>query len=527
VTNEAPDVNKDKTIRSQVLRNTLSNVAGKVVTLGVWFFLTPFLLNQLGASDYGLWILISSLVAYGSLLDFGIANAITKYVAQYHTEGRIEQAHSVVATALWLYLGLGLIAIVLGALLAPVVPALLNLPPRQAATASGLMFLSALGLGVSLPSATTIAVLRGLQRFDLANVVGLIGMTLFTISTVGALLLGYGLLGMVAVNIPVTLITQIPAVWLIRRTAPSLGFGLRGASRKLLKTVTSYSSVLFVINVAGQLQTRTDEIVIGAALPLASVTPYSIARRLSELPQLLTEQFMKVLMPLASQLHAENDRLRLRALYLTSTRLTLAVFMPLALGVSILAQPFITVWVGAIYARYDYLVWILTAASFMVTSQWPAGAILLGMGRHRILAFVTLGSAFVNLGLSLALVHPLGLIGVALGTLIPATIENLFIVLPYVMRVNGTNLRTVLREIGGPALLPAIPMAAVLYLLREIVQPTSFVAIFAIGGAGLVVYLGAYALIGAGPAERELGRDFLHTAIRFTKTHLGRARSNS
>ncbi len=520
------DATKDARLRRRVMVNTASNTVAQVFTLGIWFFLTPFLLQQLGASDYGLWILISSLVAYGSLLDFGIGNAITKYVAQYQAESRIEQATSLVATALWLYIALGVFAILLGAVLAPLVPILLNLPDRQAAMASGLTFLSALVLGVSLPSATTIAVLRGLHRFDLANVVGLTGMTLFTLGTIAALVLGGGVLGMVAINVPVTLITQIPAVWLIRRTAPALSFGLRGASRKLLKTVTSFSSVLFVINVAGQLQSRTDEIVIGASLPLASVTPYSIARRLSTMPQMLTEQFMKVLMPLASQLDAENDRRRLRALYLTSTRLTLAVFVPLALGVMLLAQPFITLWVGAPYAQYDYLVWILTAASFMVISQWPAGSILLGMGRHRLLAVITLISAFVNLGLSLALVHPLGLIGVALGTLIPATIENLFFVLPYALRVNGVSVRAVLTEICRPALLPAIPMAAVLYLLREVGKPASFMAIFAIGGVGLLIYAGSYALIGAGQAERELSRDMFRAAVRFTKTHLNRARSN-
>ena len=280
-----------------------------------------------------------------------------------------------------------------------------------------------------------------------------------------------------------------------------------------------------MINVASQLQTKTDEIVIGTALPIATVTPYSIARRLSELPQLLTEQFMKVLMPLASQLHAENDRQRLRALYLTSTRLTLAVFMPLALGVTILARPFISIWVGAEYAQYDYLVLILAAASFMVTSQWPAGAILLGIGRHKVLALITLGSAIVNLGLSLALVHPFGLIGVALGTLIPATIENMCLVLPYVMRVNDVALRTVITEIYLPALLPAVPMAAVLYLLREVTQPDSLIIIAGIGLIGVLVYAGGYALIGAGRAEREMGRDSVRAAIRFTRAHLGRARS--
>ena len=50
-----------------MLINILSNYAGKVYTLAVWFFLTPFIIHQLGPSDYGLWVLIGSVAAYGAL----------------------------------------------------------------------------------------------------------------------------------------------------------------------------------------------------------------------------------------------------------------------------------------------------------------------------------------------------------------------------------------------------------------------------------------------------------------------------
>jgi len=523
----ATDAAKDAFIRRRVIVNTASNYVAKILTLGVWFFLTPFLLRQLGVSDYGLWILIGSIAAYGSLLDFGIATTVTKYVAQFHAEGQIERARSLVATTLWLYLGLGLVAVVLSAFLAPIIPIVLNIAPGQQTTASWLMLLSGLGLGTSLPSATSIAVLRGLHRFDLANLVGIFGMTLFTVATVAVLLLGGGLLGMVAVGIPVTLVTQVPAIWLIRRTAPELHFGLHHTDRSLLRTVMSFSSALFVINVAGQIQTKTDEIVIGAFMPISNVTPYSIARRLSEMPQLLSEQFMKVIMPLASQLDAENDHGRLRTLYLTSSRLTLAIFLPLAVGVVILAQPFLKAWVGAPYDQYAYLVVILTLASLMDTSQWPASAILQGIGRHRLLAVITLGAAFANLGLSLVLVRPLGLAGVALGTLIPATIESLCFVLPYVMHVNRISFRIVLTEIYLPALLPAVPMAIVLYGLREIAHPVSLIAIASIGSLGLLVYVIGYMVIGAGRVERQLGRDAWLGAIQFTRRHFRGVRSDT
>src|SRR6187549_4061724 len=89
-------------IRSRALRNTASNYIGKVLTLGIFFFLTPFILHQLGPTTYGLWILIGSVVGYGALLDFGIASAVTKYVAEYRARGEVANAQSLVATTLWL-----------------------------------------------------------------------------------------------------------------------------------------------------------------------------------------------------------------------------------------------------------------------------------------------------------------------------------------------------------------------------------------------------------------------------------------
>ncbi len=505
-------------IARRVFISTLSNYIAKVYTLGIWFFLTPFLLRELGASDYGLYVLVGSVVTYGALLDFGIAAAVSKYVAEYHARGEVQAAGHLIATALWLYSGLGAIAILASAVLAPLFPVLFNVPPEQHAVAGWLVLLSGLNLGISLPCALPQAVLRGLQRFDLTNTIGILGMTLFTLATVGVVLQGWGLLGMMAVSLPVTLVIQIPSIWLVRRVVPELHWGWGGANRRLVRTVTSFSWALFVINLSGQIQTKTDEIVIGVMLPVANVTPYSIARRLSELPQILTDQFMKVLLPLASQLYAQSDHSRLRALYLTSTRLTLAIFVPFASGIIILAPPFLAVWVGAVYADYAYLVVILTIASLINTSQWPAGSILQGMARHRPLSILSLGSALANLGLSLLLVRYIGLAGVALGTLIPTAVECIGFVLPYALRVNRVGIRAALDHVFLPTLIPALPMALVVYALRETLQPNSFISIGMIGGSGLLVYGAVYLLMGAQHEERLVLFRLTRNSLRFVRT---------
>jgi ABC-type uncharacterized transport system YnjBCD permease subunit len=104
------------------------------------------------------------------------------------------------------------------------------------------------------------------------------------------------------------------------------------------------------------------------------------------------------------------------------------------------------------------------------------------------------------------------LTGAALGTLIPTSLECLFFVLPYAMRTIGIRLPTMATEVALPALLPAIPMLAALYALREILHPQSYFSIFLIGGIGLMIYSAGYLVFGASPAERRVLSDTLSRA---------------
>jgi len=506
-----------------VLRSTTSNFIGKFVALGSAFLLTPFILNQLGAGNYGLWVLVGSVVAYGSLLDLGIAGAVIKHVAEYRAKGENEQVQSLLATALRLYCFIGLIVVVLSAILAPFFLNLFDVVPNERAMAKALVLLSGITVGISIPCTLTMAVLRGLQRFDLVNLISSTSALLGLAIVVAVLHLGGGIVSIVAVNIPVILATQAVSVWLIKHTAPELRFGWRGAKRSWVRPILSFSSSLFVIDMATRLQTKTDEIVIGVFLPVSSITPYFLARRLSEVAQILTDQFMKVLLPLASELHAENDRTRLRSLYITGTRLTLVFFLPVGCTLVILVRPILTLWVGAAYADYAHLVAILTLAGLIDASQWPAGSILQGMARHRPLAVMAICSGLANLALSIALIHPFGLTGVALGTLFPTTVVCLGLALPYSMGVIGVSSTQVVKEVLLPALLPAIPTAIVLYVLQDAIEASSLLSIMVVAAIGLLVYAIGYLNFGASEAERQTCRSFALRTIRFAESCLKRS----
>ncbi len=513
------DSTTNSTIRRRVLLGAASNYVGQLVAFGALFLLTPFVLQQLGAPAYGLWVLIGSVVAYGSLLDLGLWGAIIKYVAEYRARGENAQAHSLIATALRLYLLLGLAVSALAVIAAAVIPQWFNLPGDQQRLAAQLLLLMGFGAGASLPGTMPLAILRGLQRYDLVNLVE-VAATLFTAATtVAFLLLGGGVLGVAVANLGGLCLMLALSAWLVRRIAPELGLSWRGANWRWAPKVISYSWPLLVKDVASRLQTKTDEITIGAFLPVAAIAPYNLARRLSETTYIFTKQFMKVLLPLASELHAGNDLVRLRLLFTAGTRLTLALAVAIGGTLIILARPILTLWVGPAYTGAASLVILLTLASLLATAQWPASAVLQGMTRHRLLAATALGSGLLNLALSIALVRPYGLSGVALGTLIPNVIE-FSLVMPYTMRVVGVSRAMALREIFLPALGPAIPLLLVLYLLQPIAEAPSLWLTLVIAGAGLAVYGIAYFILGASQAERQTYFGFAYNVFHSAGAYL-------
>jgi O-antigen/teichoic acid export membrane protein len=268
-----------------------------------------------------------------------------------------------------------------------------------------------------------------------------------------------------------------------------------------------FSSALFGIQVASVVKLQSDEFVIGASLPVRAVSPYSIARKLSGLPGQLTSQFVFVLLPLASRMHAEGDASMLREIYLSGMRLTLALFAIVGGALIIFAHPFLVAWLPAAASSTDIVV-LLTFAALLEAMISPVSQALQGMSRHQPLVVFALGSAALNLALSIALIGPLGVRGVAIGTLVATAVEAA-IVLPFGARVLDVRAADIVRRVLIPGLVPLIPTVAVLVVIHSTLAPASIPAIAVAGLAGALVYSVGYLALPATAGERALARRLL------------------
>ena len=144
------------------------NVAARYVMLALEMVVGPVMLpfnaNHLGVSEYGLWMLAASIVAYFPILDLGLGNAMERAVAHYRAERNPEAISEVASTLVFVFAATGLVALLVVSGVAWNIGRVFDLPPAQAHTGRLLMIMTGAQVAIGLPFNIYGAVVNGFQR---------------------------------------------------------------------------------------------------------------------------------------------------------------------------------------------------------------------------------------------------------------------------------------------------------------------------------------------------------------------------
>jgi O-antigen/teichoic acid export membrane protein len=277
--------------------------------------------------------------------------------------------------------------------------------------------------------------------------------------------------------------------------------------RPTLRALRGYSFDALMALLAGRVSFQTDALVINAFLLPQSITLFAVAARLTEYAKDALRAATAVLTPAVSAMEAKGDAAAIRGVFLDSTRYVLWLILPVQLGLLLLGRPFLELWLGPEYAVQSYpTLAILAAPLSLALSQSVAVRILYGTGRLRRYALGTLAEAAANLLLSLLLVRPFGIEGVALGTAVPNVIFN-GVVGVCVCRGLGVGLGEYLRRSFLAPCAAALLPAAVWLAAAHWAEPDGWPSLLLTGAAGMAVYA-----VVAAQAELGLERVLRHLA---------------
>jgi O-antigen/teichoic acid export membrane protein len=419
----------------------MANWTGTLISIVIAFFLSPFVVHYLGATVYGVWILLVSLTGYLGLLDLGVRGAVTRYIAQFYVQRKHEEASRLVSSALVIFVLLGAMAFFTSIAVALAATSRFHVPDNLRSTIPIVIIIIGLSIVSSLISNVFGAVIAGLQYFELMNGIETGAAVLKAVAIVFALKHGGGLVALAVINLAVSTGVGLIYSRMVSKLYPELAIRYIFANLDNVRLIFSFGGYLFFLNVSTYLILYTDSIVISAFLSVTMVTFFAIAGNLVTFSRSLITGISITVTPLASSLDAEGKSKQLERIGMIGPRYATMFMLPIAITFLLRGKTFIGLWMGLPYREpAGNVLQILSLALCFGAASQVATSMMIGMNRHRPVVLINVVEGILNVLLSVCLVRSMGIRGVAWGTTIPSLGTSLIFWPLYLHEVFGINL---------------------------------------------------------------------------------------
>jgi O-antigen/teichoic acid export membrane protein len=408
-------------------RSIFLNYAAMTIGGVVAFLLTPVLIHGLGDFNYGMWILVASIMDYYGLADMGIRFTLQRHVARYKGSDQQEALVRTFATALALSGAIAALTLVATAGLTFWLPSVFHLSGWEAVIFRRVLILLGLSFAVSFPAKVLGAFLCGLQRFDLYNLAAIITTILQAILLVGVLHRGYGIEGCAIVTLGLALLSLGLHWKFVKLAEPDVSVPWQKASWKELSELFHFGIYIFVTQIGDLMRFRLDSFVIARWLNISLVTPFNVASRLIEYFRFVAGGIIGPLITEMSALEGQKRDEELKSLFFRSTRWTTLLYILTGSLLCLNGRVLLTLWVGKMYAASYAVLVVLCVARVAAVLQSPSMALLLARGRHKVLGWWTLTEGVLNLVLSIYWAPKYGIVGVAMGTAVPMLVIRILV----------------------------------------------------------------------------------------------------
>lgn len=486
-------------LRTRIAGNLLWTWGRLGVGVVTGFLVAPFLIRHLGSTAYGLWVVIGSLTSYFGLLDFGTRGSVGRNVAYAHAKGDRNGVAALASTAAVI------LCTVAGMVLAATFAAsfwltdLFDVPAGEIEAAQWAFRLVGITIALNFALGVFDGLLWGLQQFGTINRIEIVFDLVRTVVTFWVVGAGHGLIALAVITLStaaaIHLAKLVAYVWLIGGWPLSPRLVNRGSARLIF----GYGLWNFLLIVGRMVTDQSATLIIAARLGIAHVTPFSIAQSLVRYAYLVSARSAEVFIPVAATLHAQDDGHRQQRLLLEGGRYSLILSLFFLPGYLFLGQPFIALWVGDGFEQSAVLLGIISLGEALPLAQNVGRAVLLGAGRPRVLAMVSMVENVVTIAAALAVARPYGLLGIAVVYAVCGALGRGIAQVVLVCRVAHIPVGTYVRKAVVPALVVVAIPAVGLALLVSRRTPTTWGELVGYGtGYGLCYGLAA-GLLAVGP----------------------------
>lgn len=454
---------------------TLFSYIHIIISNTVSILYTPYMLQMMGQSEYGLTGTASSFISYLSVLSFGIGGAYIRFNAGFRATNDREGEKQLNGMFLVVFSCLaGLV--LLGGLGCMVLAGRLV---QDTFTTSELfklriiLFLLTVNMMIAFVGNVVTMALQSYEEYLALRLVTLAASILTPIVNIVALKLGGKAVALTAISLAISILCYA-IYFLYARKAIHLEFSFNGFRKDILKEIFIFSSFLFLNSITDQITFSTDNIVLGAVKGTTAVAIYAVGVNFRVYFQQFSSAVSSVFAPSVNLMIAKNQKMQeIDDLFIRVGRIQFYVISLILLGYMSIGESFVRMWAGVEYGDAFYIGLILMLSVSVPSFQNIGLEIQKAFNKHQARSVVYFLVALLNVALTIPFARRWSGIGAATATLITTFFGYVVFMNYYYWKHIGLNIPAFWKSIAST--IPGMLVPAVAgYLINRFWTMDSF-----------------------------------------------------
>lgn len=388
----------------QVKKNIAASIFIKGINVLISLLLIPLTIGYVNNQLYGIWLTLSTIIAWISFFDIGIGNGLRNKIAESIAKNNVKHAKILISTG---YIYITLIFSALALILYFIIPfvnwcSLLNINNVYQQTVISVMRIITVGFCITMILKVQSNVLMALQMNALANLFDTLGQILvlsstfiLTITTKPSLVY----LSMAVTFSPVV-VYILSTIWLFLFKYKELCPSIKLADSKYIKEILGLGIKFFLIQINAIIFYQTINVIISNVSGPAIVTEYNVIYKYFGCASMLLGILLAPLWSAYTDAHTRQDYQWMRNIY---HKLNLALLgCSLIVLIMIILYPFaFRLWLGN--KVEIHLAMILSIAAYTIIGMWQSINTTIQNGTGKVLLQMLYSTFFAIIYIPLAL----------------------------------------------------------------------------------------------------------------------------
>ena len=456
---------------NQLKAGVVLNYVVIILNTVVGLLYTPYMLRMMGQSEYGLYSLVASVIAYLTVLDLGFGNAIVRYTAKFRAEKKTEEQYEMFGMFFLLYLVIGIIAFGIGLGLYFNVGTLFGdtMTAVELDRARIMMLLLVANLAFTFPMSIWGSIIQAYEDFVFQKSLNIFRIILNTAVMICLLHFGYKAVAMVVVQTIFNVLTLVVNfIYCRRKLNIHIYFRFKHFHWGFLKEVAIYSFWIFLNAIMDRVYWSTGQFVLGAIVGTAAVAVFAIAIQLEGMYMQFSTAISSVFLPKVTAMVATNrSRKEISDLFIRTGRMQYIVLAYILSGFIIFGRQFIELWAGAGYSD-AYIISLLFFIPLTVPLIQNLGiTILQARNEMKFRSVLYIIIALVSLAMQIVLTRFFGGIGCAMGVSGALVVGQILIMNVYYQRRQDLDIKTFWKEISKMSIIPIVLIFSSMLVIRH------------------------------------------------------------